>query len=237
MKEKLLKLVDLQNVDTRIYNIKKDLEKSPEELDKLLATFNPRLEKYNNNKNLLKEKGKNNLEYKMALDDKTAKLKSLQDRLSRVQNAKELSAVDKEINGAKKDISETEDQNIKLLDEIDNLKKGISEEDQIITEEQKRIDELKQKIETEKNNANNELKALEQERKKIANTLPQELLEEYEFIFRKRESKAIAAIRNDVCTGCNMSIPPQTINDVKKGFEIIYCQYCSRILYYPEWEN
>lgn len=237
MKEKLLKLVDLQNIDTKIFNIKKNLEKLPQELDELLGEFDPRLKKHNTNKDFLKEKEKTNLKYKMDLEDKAAKLKSLQGRLSQVQNAKELSAVDKEITGVKQDISDIEDKNIKLLDEIDNLKKEVKEEEQIIVEEQKHIDEIKQKIEDEKNKTDEELKDLEQGRKKIANTLPQELIEEYEFIFGKRESKAIVAIKGESCTGCFMSIPPQTISDVRKGFEIIHCQYCSRILYYPEWEN
>ena len=237
MKEKLLKLVDLQNIDSKIFNIKKNLEKLPQKLDELLEEFDPRLEKHNTNKNSLKEKEKTNLVYKMELDDKAAKLKSLQGRLSQVQNAKELSAVDKEITSVKQDISDIEDKSIQLLEEIDNLKKEIKEEDQIIVEEQKHIDEIKQKIKNDKNKADEELKNLEQERNKIANTLPQELIDEYEFIFEKRESKAIVAIKDEACTGCFMSIPPQTISDVRKGFELIHCQYCSRILYYPEWEN
>lgn len=237
MKEKLLKLVDLQNIDTKIFDINKAQEKLPKELGKLLDEFSPRLKKHNNNKSLLKLKEAENLKYKMELEEQTSTLKSLQDKLSKVQNAKELSAVDKEINGVKKNIGEIEDKSIKLLDEIDNLKKEISEEEQITAEEQKRIDELKKEIEAKKNETDSEIQSLEKERKKIANTLPAELLEKYEFIFKKRESKGIAAIRDGVCTGCHMSIPPQTVFDVRKYLEIFYCQYCSRILYYPEWEN
>ncbi len=237
MKEQILKMVDLQNIDTKIYNINKELSKLPRDLDKLLEEFNPRQKKYNNKKNNLKEMEAENLKCKMELDENTSKLKSLQERLSKVQNAKELSAVDKEINGIKNAIGETEEKNIKLLDDIDDIKKEISEEDQVIKEEKKRVDELNKKIKIKTNETSGELKTLERERMKIANTLPQELLDKYEFIFEKKEGKAIVAVKEEVCTGCYMSIPPQVISDIRKGFEIFYCQYCSRMLYYPEWEN
>lgn len=236
MKEDLLKLLDLQNIDTKIVNIKKRLEKSPVELAKLLEEFEPHNEKYNNSVNLLKEKEAQNLKYKMELEEKTALLKKLQGRLSNVKNAKELSAVDTEINGVKKSISEIEENTIKLLDEIDNLKKEISDDEQIISGEQKNIDEIKVKIESEKNEISGELNKLETGRKKIANLVDKDLLKKYEFIFEKKESKAIVLIKDSVCTGCYMSIPPQTVNDIRKGLKIYYCQYCSRILYYPEWE-
>ncbi len=237
MKEQLLKMVDLQNIDTKIYNITKSLKKLPKELDKLLEEFNPRLEKHINNQNSLKEKEAENLQYKKELDEKAAALKSLQDRLSKVQNTKELNAVDKEINGIKKRIGEIEENNIKLLDEIDDFKKEISEEEQIIAEEKKHIDELKKEIEARKNKTSAELNPLERKRNKIAETLPTEMLEKYEFIFEKREGKAIVPVKEEVCTGCYMSIPPQVVSDIRKGLKIICCQYCSRMLYYPEWEN
>lgn len=237
MKEDLLKLVDLQNLDTKIYNIKNDLEKLPIELQKLLDEFNPALEKYESNKDLLKKQEAENLKFKLELEENSSILKTLQDRLSKVRNAKELSAIDKEINGVKKTINAIEDKNIKLLDDIDNLKKESSEENQIISEQQKHLDELKQQIEKKKNETSNELKSLEHERTKIANTLPPDLLDKYEFIFNKRDKKAIVPIKDEICTGCYMSIPPQVVSDVKKGFKIFYCQYCSRMLYYPEWES
>ncbi len=237
MKEKLLKLIDLQNIDTKIVGIKKNLEKAPMELEKLLEESSPHTEKYNKDANLLKEKESKNLKYKMELEEKTDNLKSLQMRLSNVKNAKELSAVDTEINAVKKNIGEIEEKSIKLLDEIDDLKKEISEEEQIIKEEKKNIGELEIKIGKEKQATSGEIDSLEKERKKIADQIPEELLEKYEFIFEKRESKAIVAVKDSVCTGCYMSVPPQMVNDIKKGLKIFYCQYCSRMLFYPEWEN
>jgi uncharacterized protein len=40
--------------------------------------------------------------------------------------------------------------------------------------------------------------------------------------------------RNESCSGCFMSIPPQLFVNVKKNTEIITCPHCSRILYYKE---
>lgn len=237
MKEQLLKLVDLQNVDYQIYDINKKLEKLPEELKKLQDEFHPQKEKYETLDKSLKEKEALNLQYQADLKGHEEKLKSLQKRLSEVKNAKELNAVDTEINTVKKTISEIEEIDVKLLDEIENLKKEISESQHIIQEEDKHIKEIEAQIEKENKESEEKLSVLKQERKKLLNNISPELLKEYEFIFEKREGKAIVAVKDSVCTGCYMSIPPQTINDIRKGLSIYKCQYCSRILFYPEWEN
>ena len=77
MKEELLKLVDLQNIDIKIDTIKKNLSKLPEELAKLQEESNPRLEKFNAKKEELKEKEAANLKFKMDLEEKTTTLSFL----------------------------------------------------------------------------------------------------------------------------------------------------------------
>lgn len=237
MKEQILRLVDLQNVDSKIYEIKKQLKRLPEELDKMKVEFLPQKEKYENLKTGLKEKESLNLQYQSDLKGNEEKLKSLQKRLSEVKNAKELNAVDTEINSVKKVISETEDNNIKLLEEIDVVKKELTESEQIIQEEEKKINEIQNRINEETQKSEVELKNLNEEREKILVDIPADLLCDYDFIFKKRDGKAIVAVKNSTCCGCYMSVPPQTVNDVRKAEQIIHCQYCSRILYYPEWEN
>ena len=44
----------------------------------------------------------------------------------------------------------------------------------------------------------------------------------------------IVAVKNGVCTGCHMILPAQFANTVREGESIMFCPYCSRILFYEE---
>ncbi len=237
LKEQLLSLVDLQKIDLKIYNIKKEMKKLPDELNKLKEEFEPRLKAYEKKKNLVKEKEVENMKIQMELKAKEELLKELQEKLYQVKNAKELNAIDAEINTTKKEISELEEKVIKFIDEIDNLKKELKEEEQIIQAEQKNIEELQAQISKEESANKSQLEELMKERKKIAKMIQPQILSDYEFISKNKNGIGIVAVKDGVCTGCYMTLPPQTIHDIRKGIKIYHCQFCARILYYPEWEN
>ena len=40
-----------------------------------------------------------------------------------------------------------------------------------------------------------------------------------------------------MCDGCHMILPAQFANEVHKGEEIVFCPYCSRILFYQEQDE
>ncbi|HPO02771.1 MAG TPA: C4-type zinc ribbon domain-containing protein, partial [Treponemataceae bacterium] len=55
-----------------------------------------------------------------------------------------------------------------------------------------------------------------------------------ERIIKSKQGVGIVAIHGNVCTGCHMILPAQFANIVRIGEKIVYCPYCSRILYYSE---
>jgi hypothetical protein len=46
--------------------------------------------------------------------------------------------------------------------------------------------------------------------------------------------RGIVAIKGGVCMGCHMVLPVQFANMIHQGEEIVFCPYCSRILFYEE---
>ncbi len=237
MQKQLLSLVDLQKIDLEIIDLKKKLQTSEDELNKLKEELSPKLEAFKAKKNSLAEKELETKKNEGELKEKEESLKELQKCIYNVKNAKELNAIDTEITATKKQISELEDLNIKALDELENLKKEIEEEEQIITGQEKNVTELENKIKEGKKKYNEELRNLQSKRDDIAKNIDANLLADYEFIANNKDGIGVVAVKNGVCSGCYMTIPPQTVNDIRKGFSIVHCQFCSRILYYPEWEN
>ena len=48
-----------------------------------------------------------------------------------------------------------------------------------------------------------------------------------------RGKKALAVVRNQVCSGCHMRLPIGTINTMMQGHDLQLCDSCGRYLYLP----
>ena len=68
------------------------------------------------------------------------------------------------------------------------------------------------------------------EKNKILERISKDVLPIYQNISSKN-GQALALVVNEVCTGCNMNIPPQLYNHVLTEQEIVLCPSCKRILY------
>jgi predicted nucleic acid-binding Zn-ribbon protein len=43
---------------------------------------------------------------------------------------------------------------------------------------------------------------------------------------------AVIEVKDEICQGCNMNIPPQLFVELKKNEEIYNCPHCRRIIFY-----
>lgn len=137
-----------------------------------------------------------------------------------------------------------------LQEEVKNLKAEIEKLEEKILELSYREDELAKQnkalaaeaaqataaVGTRKTAADQELakiakdeEGLREERAKAAGLVEAPLLSRYEQI-RKGKGTAIAAVKDENCQGCHMSIPPQALVKIRQG-ELVACQNCARILY------
>src|SRR3974377_660467 len=63
--------------------------------------------------------------------------------------------------------------------------------------------------------------------------IPQPILGHYDRL-RARGKKGLAAVRNQVCTGCHMRVPIGAITTIMHGNDIQLCGSCDRYLYLPD---
>ena len=153
-----------------------------------------------------------------------------------IQTHREYEALEKQISEAteketevRKELQKEE----KLLEEIkDTLK--INEE--MINSQESDLAASKENLNKELQKYDSELTSLKKDEDKITPDLDQEILFKFQRIIQ-RNSEGIVAVRNRVCTGCNMILPAQFANIVREGDNINFCPYCSRILFYEDTGN
>ena len=227
------KLKSLQDILVKKYDLEKKIDEAPKQLssqDELLA----RMKKEFIDKNTEYESVKTKvLKLRTDLDDAVKSRESGEKSMDNITTHREYEALDKQISEAstkeqdlRKDLQKEE----KTLAELnDNLKSYES----MIKSQETDLNSSKSSLDKELDSYKSELVSLEKKENKIAPDLDQEILFKFQRIIQ-HNTEGIVAVKNGVCTGCHMILPAQFANEVRKGENILFCPYCSRILFYEE---
>lgn len=227
------KLKDLQDILVNKYELEAKIEDAPKHLgiqEDLLA----KLKKEYITKNTEYEELKAKIGgIKVELDSAIKMREDGEKSMDNISTHREYEALEKQINEAKireEDLRKELQHEEKSLQALDETLK--SDEDMIKSQEDD-INSAKNSINAEIASYNKELANLQKKEDGITPSLDQEILFKFQRIIQ-RNTEGIVAVKNGVCTGCHMILPAQFANTVHEGENILFCPYCSRILFYEE---
>jgi predicted nucleic acid-binding Zn-ribbon protein len=83
----------------------------------------------------------------------------------------------------------------------------------------------------EKHQLENDLVGLNAQREALVQTLPADVLSQYESLLKTKAGKAVAMIVEDTCEACGMTISPVDMQAARSPNILAYCKTCGRILY------
>lgn len=235
-KEVFDKLKDLQEILANKYELEAKIEESPKQLDaqdELLA----RLKKEYIERNTAYEDVKGKVDkLKADLFEAEKSRESGEKGMDNITTHREYEALDKQISEAsereadiRKDLQK-EEKNLAELNEI------LKSDESMISAQEKDLNSGKASLDKEILEYKAELDKLKKKEAKITPGIDQEIVYKFQRIIQ-RNSEGIVAVKNGVCMGCHMILPAQFANEVRDGEKILFCPYCSRILYYQELEN
>ena len=225
-----------------ILSEKIDLEHKIEEIPKLLGTQEEllaRMKKTFVEKNLEYEKSKAaEAEYRNSLADAEGKREKAEKNMESISTQREYEALDKEIEdavGKEQEFRNKLQRELRLISELDE---DMKQTQALIEQQEEELEERRRDIEKEVASKEAQLVSLSEREKSLAVELNDpDVLFKFERIIRNKMGRGIVAIKGGVCLGCNMILPAQFANNVRDGEEIVFCPYCSRILYYEESEQ
>jgi len=224
-----------------ILSEKIDLEQKIQEIPKLLVTQEElltRMKKSFIEKNQEYEKSKSaEVEYRNSLADAEAKIEKAERNMELISTQREYEALDKEREDAE---DKAKDFRTKLLREerlLFDLDEQIKQNQALIEQQEKELEERRRGIEEEVAAKKDQMASLSEQEKSLTPDLDPEVLFKFERIIRNKMGRGIVAIKGGVCMGCHMILPAQFANTVRQGEEIVFCPYCSRILFYEESEQ
>ncbi|GHV92195.1 hypothetical protein AGMMS50268_26980 [Spirochaetia bacterium] len=231
------KLRTLQDILSEKIGLEQDIQEIPKLLvtqEELLA----RLKKSFIERNQDYEKAKiAENEFQGLLADAESMREKAEKNMDVINTQREYEALDKEI----RDSTEKEQQyrkdlqrETRLLGELDEQMKQSTA---LIEQQEAELAERRAGIEVEISEKKAKIDELAQQEKELTPNLDSEVLFKFERIIRNKMGRGIVAIKGGVCMGCHMILPAQFANAVRQGEEIVFCPYCSRILFYEEAEQ
>jgi predicted nucleic acid-binding Zn-ribbon protein len=237
MEEVFEKLRSLQDILSRKIVLEQDIQEIPkilttqeELLARLKKTFIEKDQECDRTKALT-------VEYRELLATAERTREVAEKSMDSITTQREYEALDKEI----KDAAEKENQYRKDLQReerhLAELTEQLDQSKGLIDQQEKELGERRVGIEIEVAEKSKRIAELEAEEAELKKDLDPEIFFKFERIIRNKMGKGIVAIKSGVCTGCHMILPAQFANEVRLGEEIVFCPYCSRILFYEESEE
>jgi len=154
-----------------------------------------------------------------------------------ITTQREYDALDREIQDSTKREAELRKEILKNESIHKRLDEEIKNEEALIKQQEQDLEERKAVIEKEIAEKKNELAALAAGEQRIAPDLDSDTLFKFDRIIKNKQGVGIVPVQGNVCMGCHMILSAQFAIDVREGKNIMYCPYCSRILYYQESEQ
>lgn len=231
------KLQKLQEILSQKFEIEKEIEGIPKNLATKTELLN-RLKKSYIEKNEQYESTKEKIKVlKQEMAEAERQREEFEKRMDVISTQREYEALEKEI----KDATEREQKLRRDIQReeraLEDMLANLQREEQMISQQEEELKVEQEKNDAEKQSKEELLKKLEEEEAGVVPGMEEEILFKFERIIRNKSGLGIVPVGNGICNGCHMILPKQFVNDVRAGEDILFCPYCSRILFFQETEG
>lgn len=231
MDDRLDALLRLQDIDIQIQHVEEELRALPvqvrvaeNELARATAALD---EMVQDHLRLQKEADFKDLQLKSG----DAHIQKLEQQRSNVKTNREYAALTAQIGGAEADKARLEDQILALFAKTEEACKAVAAQKAEVARLAARRDAVAARCDAEAARIRARLDDLRRQSQEAQASVSPELLEVYGRLRRRLGAPPLAAVRDEACTGCNMSVSQQTISELRLGRDLVQCKSCTRILY------
>lgn len=177
------------------------------------------------------EKEKIRVEKDRVFQDEGKKAMDKRMRMNRIKNAKELQALQREIELMRQTNGDLEEELIRIMQEIDAVKAQIQAKQAEMAAMQDEWQKKQNELQSEISGIDAAVSEASTRRQSIASQVTGDLISRYELIFSRRGGTAVVEVAGGICQGCYMNLPPQLWNEIIRNDRLHLCPSCQRILY------
>jgi len=231
MNQDLIQLIELQQVEKEIARLRAeiaDLPKHVQAIERKLADANQRVAKA---QAAIKADEVARRKHESEIQGHNERISKFREQSLAVKTNDQYRALMHEISFAEEEIRKLEDKILEAMIDADAKQQDLKKAQQDLKEESAAIEKEKAHAHAKTAEAEAQLGGHTAHQKKLRSGVDADLLEHYDRLTRARGT-ALAEAREQRCTACQVLLRPQVFNEVRMDTGTVYCDSCSRILYY-----
>ena len=224
-------LLVIQDRDRKLRQLRIELKNAPLEkkaMDTRMATASATLDTAKLKAKEIEVKRKELENEVRARQDRIAKYE--QQKLSTKKND-EYSAYDHAVESLKTEIAGIEDKELVLMEAADAQKPVIAAAEKDAADTRALVQRQIADIEARVKAIEAQIVEVDADRAKLAAEVDEELLDDYQRLFDRKDALAVAALSNETCQGCHVKAQTHIVHSVKAAKLVTNCLNCARILY------
>lgn len=232
MSEELQTLIQLQQLDARIVELRQRVLSIPDEIESQAESLRKNQDAVEELREQADVQARTQRRLEGEVELLQQKLSRYQEQLMDVKTNREYRAMRHEIAGVRTQISSKEDEILEIMLAMDELEDQTREARRQAEERASEVSSRRKELETFAASSDTNMAGFEQEKSRLERDLPEPLLEQYRRIASVNNGQALARVTAQSCQACNVRLRPQLFTEVKSGLKVLTCETCNRILYY-----
>jgi predicted nucleic acid-binding Zn-ribbon protein len=232
MNPDLQKLIDLQQIDLQIAALRAEVASLPKHVAEIEGKLASARTKVDAAQAAMKADETARRKHESDIQDQQQKISKYRDQSLNVKTNPEYKALMSEIGHAEAEISKLEDKILEIMVNTDARKQSMKLAEAELKADAAENDKEKEIVRQRTAEDEKQLADLGTQRKQLRAEVSEEVLVHYDRVLKHRGS-ALAAVRDDeMCSACRVIQRPQAFQEIMGNKQIVFCNSCSRILYY-----
>ena len=230
MREKLLALYKLQEIDSRALELEKSAKHIPEKITELEREAEALRTELGALHSESEGQRKEVAEAEGAIREDGAKVHKWKRRLNDIKTPREYQALSREVEQNERMVRELEDKVVALMEEIEDRDKIIQDKDARLKDCEGQVSEQVRDLRLRQAKLSAEANEIRRGRDEITGGLPKNIVTRYERVRTRRAGLAVALTDGVICSGCHVEVRPQQMVEVRKLNTVEQCPTCQRLL-------
>ena len=229
MREELLALAKLAEMDDSARDIDAELKQIPQSLEELRDNVQTLETMLAHERQQLEEAEQLKVQQGTELKERNEGLQRARKKVAQASSIREADAGEREVEANRRSIKERED-------ELGRIGQAIEAKTASLAEREKDFEEAKSVLQSKEASSKIRIAELEEQRGKLLNgrddlaaRVPKPIIKRYERL-KTGIPNVVIIIKDGTCTACRMALPPQLTIELQRANELHQCPHCRRII-------
>lgn len=234
LKGTLKTLLKLQESKRILDDLSKEIKLIQSDLEKEEKKYSSKQFHYQKNIPYLEKAESEYQRIKIEIDEINDQITQTEEKKKKIKTIREFKAVNKRIETLNQQKVVKENEFLDKTEELEFKKTKMDKIKESLELTKETLERKKQELDQIFQERKNEIKKETLRKEKIEKKLPFRIISLFNRIYRNKNQCAMVQVQKNVCHGCYTLLPKQISVNVHEANDLVFCPFCSRILYWDK---